>query len=122
MRLARKAADEGNTDSAVAAWKPSDSCGPGGSNPRNALLAYLARVTGSTRAYTIAQQSLATSPKDGALLVDTGLLAAQLGLSQDAATYWQQALAADPSQTRAHLFWVTTLDRHGHPEERHRTT
>lgn len=117
MRLARKAADEGNTDSAVAAWKVAIAANPADPNPRNALLAYLAKSNRFNEAYTIAQQSLATSPRDGALLVDTGLLAAQLGLSQDAATYWQQALAADPSQTRAHLYLGDHLDRHGHPEE-----
>ena len=112
MRLARKAADKGNTDSAVAAWKVAIAANPADPNPRNALLAYLAKSNRFNEAYTIAQQSLATSPRDGALLVDTGLLAAQLGLSQDAATYWQQALAADPSQTRAHLYLGDHLDRH----------
>src|SRR4029434_2611051 len=98
MRLARKAADEGNGDMAVAAWKTAIAVNPADPNPRNALLSYLAKHKRLNEAYTVAQQALIAAPKDAALMVDTGLLAVQLGLPGEAETYWQKALLSDPSQ------------------------
>lgn len=116
MRLARKAADQGDGDSAVAAWKAAMAANPSDPNPRNALLDYLARHDRTKEAYELGQQSLASSPRDAGLLVDVGILAAQIGLREEAATDWQRALVLDPSQTRAHLYLADHLDRQGHPE------
>ena len=117
MRLARKALDEGQPDTAVAAWKRAMQASPSDPGPRNALLQFLTTQKRFQEAYSVTRTAIEHTPRDPQLLVNHGILASQLGYPDEALKSWQKAIAADPLQADAHLYVAAELDRDGKPDQ-----
>ena len=117
MRLARKELDAGKPDAAVAAWRRAMQANPVDPAPRNALLQYLTSEKRFGEAYDLTRAAMERTPRDSQLLVNNGILALQLGHTDEALKSWQRAVASDPSQPDAHLYIAAELDREGKPAE-----
>jgi tetratricopeptide (TPR) repeat protein len=117
MRLARKELDAGKPEEAVAAWKRAMQADPVDPAPRNALLQYLTSSKRYDEAYAVTQVAMQRTPRDTQLLVNHGILALQLGHSEEALASWQKAVASDPSLADAHLYLAAELDREGKPAD-----
>ncbi len=115
MRLARKYADAGEADAAVAAYEQAIATNLADPAPRQAFLKYLAANQRFAEADAIAMAALAHWPNDPDLLVNHGILSADLARSSDAVSAWEKALSVDPSQTAAHLYLADELDREQKP-------
>ncbi|MBZ5707528.1 MAG: hypothetical protein LAN63_19465, partial [Acidobacteriia bacterium] len=115
-RLGRKELAAGKTQEAVAAWQQAVRTNPADPAPRNLLLKYLTDQQRFDQAYQLTRQSLRYTPKDAGLLVNHGILAAQLGHTEEALESWNDALRLDPLQWRAHLYLAGELDREGKAE------
>jgi tetratricopeptide (TPR) repeat protein len=86
---------------------------PADPGPRQALLRFLIDQNRFDEAVTLTDASLTITPKDANLLMDRGFLAQRGGHADQALASWNQALAADPNQSMAHLFIADELDREG---------
>ena len=117
MQLARKELAAGKPDLAVAAWKSAMQANPVDPAPRNALLQYLTSQQRFEEAYDLTGTAMERSPRDAQLLVNHGILAMQLGHTDEALKSWQRAVASDPGQADAHLYLAAELDREGKPAE-----
>jgi tetratricopeptide (TPR) repeat protein len=117
MRLARKELDAGKPDAAVAAWKRAMQSNPVDPAPRNALLQYLTSEKRFGEAYDLTRASMERAPRDAQLLINNGILALQLGHTEEALQSWQRAVASDPSQADGHLYLAAELDREGRPAD-----
>jgi tetratricopeptide (TPR) repeat protein len=115
-RLGRKELEAGQTQEAIAALREAVSVNPSAPVPRNALLKYLTDSHRYDEAYELTTKSIRYSPKDADLLVDHGILANQLGHTEEAVESWRRALALDPQQSRAHLYLAGEFDRQKKPE------
>jgi tetratricopeptide (TPR) repeat protein len=115
-RLGHKELEVGRTQEAVAAWQQAMRANPADPAPRNLLLKQLTEQRRFDEAYQLTIQSLRYAPKDANLRVNHGILAEQLGHSQEALDSWNRALRLDPSQWRAHLYMADELDREGKAE------
>ena len=107
---------EGKVQEAAGAWEQALQVNPTSVAPRDALLKYLTQQNRFDEAYALTQQSLRYSPKDINLLVNHGILANQLGHSDEAVQSWKQAIALDDSQVAAYLYTAGELDREGKAE------
>jgi tetratricopeptide (TPR) repeat protein len=113
MRLARRALEEGSPEESVAAWHyavQADHADPG---PRDEWLRYLLQAKRFEEAYQLTGNWLQLAPTDAALLLNHGILAQQIGHSDEAEQSWQKALVLDPSQAQADLLLASALDQQG---------
>lgn len=117
MHLAHKELDAGKPEAAEAAWKRAIQANPVDPAPRNAFLQYLTGVKRYSEAYDVTRVALERSPHDAQLLTNHGILAMQLGHSDEALKSWQKAIARDPSLADAQLYLAAELDRQGKPAE-----
>ncbi len=117
MRLAHKELDAGKPEAAEAAWKRAIQANPIDPAPRNAFLQYLTSEKRYNEAYDLTRVALERSPHDAQLLTNHGILAMQLGHSDEALKSWQKAIARDPSLADAQLYLAAELDRQGKPAE-----
>lgn len=117
LRLAHRAMQDGKLPQAEAAWKRAVQANPTDPAARQALLRFLIDQNRFDEAVALTDASLKISPKDVNLLVDRGLLAQRSGHADLALASWNEALAADSSQSMAHLFIADELDREGKAEE-----
>jgi tetratricopeptide (TPR) repeat protein len=115
-RLGRKEKEAGKPEAAAAAWQQAIRANPADATARDALLQYLTSHKRFDEAYALTRQSLRYAPKDADLLVNHGILANQLGHSDEAVASWKKAILLDHSQIRAHLYLAGELDREGKPE------
>lgn len=115
-RIGRKQLEAGKPQDAVAAWQQAVRTNPADPTPRNLLLRHLTDERRFDEAYQLTHQSLRYAPEDADLLVNHGILAEQLGHSEEALASWNQALRLEPSQWRAHLYLADELDREGKAE------
>jgi tetratricopeptide (TPR) repeat protein len=113
MRLAHRAMEDGQTQQAETAWRRAVQANPADPGPRQALLRFLIDQNRFDEAVTLTDASLTITPKDANLLMDRGFLAQRGGHADQALASWNQALAADPNQSMAHLFIADELDREG---------
>jgi tetratricopeptide (TPR) repeat protein len=117
MRLARKELDAGEPEQALLAWKRAMGASPADPAPRNELLKYLTDHKQFEEAYDVARVAMQRAPHDAELLINHGILAQQLGHSDEALRSWQKAVVLDPMQADAHLYLAAELDREGKPAE-----
>jgi len=113
MRLAHRAMEDGQLQQAEAAWRRAVQANPEDPASRQALLRFLIDQDRFDEAVSLTEASLKITPKDANLLVDRGLLAQRLGHADEAVVSWNQAIAADPGQSLAHLYVADELDREG---------
>jgi tetratricopeptide (TPR) repeat protein len=113
MRLANRAMEDGQPQQAETAWRRAVQANPADPAPRQGLLRLLIDQNRFEEAFKLTEASLKYAPKDANLLVDRGFLALQSGHADEALANWNQALAADPSQSLAHLYIADELDREG---------
>jgi len=116
-RLARKELAAGKPEAAEAAWKHAMQANPLDPAPRNAFLRFLTSEKRFDEAYNLTRTALERSPRDAQLLMNHGILALQLGHSNEAIKSWEKAVAADPSLGDAQLYLAAELDREGKPAE-----
>jgi tetratricopeptide (TPR) repeat protein len=117
MSLARKELDAGKPEAAVTAWKRAMQANPLDPAPRNALLQYLTAEKRFGEAYEVTRTAMERSPRDAQLLVNHGILAIQLGHTDEAVRSWQKAVTSDPSHADAQLYLAAELDREGKPAD-----
>ena len=117
MRLARKELDAGKPEAAEAAWKRAIQANPVDPAPRNAFLQFLTSEKRFDEAYALTRTSMERTPDDAQLLTNHGILAMQLGHTDEAVQSWQKAVATDPSLADAQLYLAAELDRQGKPSE-----
>ena len=113
MRLARREMEDGQAQQAEAAWRRAMQANPADPGVRQALLRFLVDQNRFDEAFDLTEASLKYTPKDANLLVDRGFLALRRGHADQAQASWNEALAADPGQSLAHLFLADELDREG---------
>ncbi len=113
MRLAQKAMEDKQPQQAEAALRWAVQANPADPAARQALLRLLIDQDRYDEAFELTEASLKYTPKDPNLLINRGFLALRRGYSDQAVASWDEALAVDPSQTLAHLFLATELDREG---------
>jgi tetratricopeptide (TPR) repeat protein len=113
MRLARRALEESSPQDSVAAWQIAIKADHADSAPRDEWLRYLLQQKQFDEAYQLTGDWLKLAPKDPALLVNHGILAQQLGQTDEAEKSWQKALVLDPSQAQADLLLASALDQEG---------
>ncbi|MBZ5645682.1 MAG: tetratricopeptide repeat protein [Acidobacteriia bacterium] len=113
MRIARKQADAGAPDQAADAWQRAADADPSNPVPRIALLRYLIEQKRFPDAYRLTRGWLARAPRDADLLVNHGILARQLGHTEEAVESWQKALAISPAQINSHLYLADALESQG---------
>jgi tetratricopeptide (TPR) repeat protein len=113
MRLAQRAMEDGQPQQAEAAWRRAVRANPADPAARQGLLRLLIDQDRFDEAFDLTEASLKYTPKDANLLINRGFLALRRGDNDQAVGSWDEALAADPSQTLAHLFLATELDREG---------
>ena len=112
-RLGRKELEAGNMQQAIAVLQDAVRVNPAAPAPRNTLLKYLTDTQQYRRAYQLTKTSIRYAPRDTDLLVDHGILANQLGHTQEAVESWEKALKIDPARSAAHLYLANELDRQG---------
>ena len=117
LRLAHKELDAGKPDAAVAAWKRAILANPVDPAPRDAYLQYLTGEKRYNEAYDLTRAAMERTPQDAQLLVNHGILALQLGHSDEALKSWQKAVSTDPSLAEARLYLAAELDREGKPAD-----
>jgi tetratricopeptide (TPR) repeat protein len=110
-QLGRKEFADGQVEQAVAAWRQALRANPAAAAPRDALLRYFASRKDFDEAYVLAGRSLNYAPKDVNLLVNYGILAQQLGRSEEAVASWRKAISLDSAQPLAHLYLASELDK-----------
>jgi tetratricopeptide (TPR) repeat protein len=115
--LAHNELDAGKPEAAVAAWKRAIQANPVDPAPRNAFLQYLTGEKRYNEAYAITRAALQRTPRDVQLLINHGILAMQLGNTDEALNSWQKAIATDPSLADAQLYLAAELDREGKPAD-----
>jgi tetratricopeptide (TPR) repeat protein len=115
--LAHKELDAGKPEAAVAAWKRAIQANPVDPAPRNAFLQYLTNEKRYNEAYDITRTALQRTPRDPQLLTNHGILAMQLGKTDEAVQSWRKAIATDPSLADAQLYLAAELDREGKPAD-----
>ena len=113
MRLAHRAMEDGEPQQAEAAWRRAMQANPANPAPRQGLLRLLVDQHRFDEAFDLTEASLKYTPNDANLLVDRGVLELQRGHADLALASWNQALAADPGQSLAHLYIAYELDREG---------
>ncbi len=113
MKLARKELEAGKPEAALAAWKKAQQADPADPGPRNAMLEYLTSQKRYDEAYELTRTALERSPRDAELMLNHGLLAMQMGNTEEALKSWQHAMATDPALADAHLYVAQELDNEG---------
>jgi len=113
MRLARRAAEEGQPQQAEAAWRRAIQANPADPAARQALLQFLIDRDRYDDAFALTEASLRLAPNDTNLLIDRGLLELRNGKNDLARADWERALEIDPSQMNAHLYLASELDKEG---------
>jgi tetratricopeptide (TPR) repeat protein len=117
LRLAHRAMEDGQTQQAENAWRRAVQANPTDLGARQELLRFLIDQNRFDEALNLTEASLKITPKDANLLVNRGFLAQRSGHPDLALASWNKALAADPSQSMAHLFMADELDREGKAQE-----
>ena len=115
--LGRRKLESGHPDAAAEAWRKALRLNPADSGARDGLLQYLISQKRYDEAYRITQQSLRYAPDDTNLLVNNGMLASQTGNRDQAITSWKRAMAIDPSQVVARLYFAGALQEAGKCDE-----
>ena len=103
----------GDDSAAVAAWRQAIAANPSDPVPRNRLLRFLVEEKRTDEAYQLTRQALQYLPSDTDLLINHGILASQLGHSEEAVESWKRALILDPAQLHAHLYLADYLEKQG---------
>jgi tetratricopeptide (TPR) repeat protein len=116
-RIARKELDAGKPEAAEAAWQHAMQANPADPAPRNAYLQFLTSEKRYGDAYNLTRTAVEKSPRDAQLLMNHGILAMQLGHTDEALASWQKAIASDPALADAQLYLAAELDRQGKPGE-----
>lgn len=117
MRLARMELDAGKPEAAEAAWKRAIQSSPLDPAPRNAFLQFLTSQKRYGEAYDLTRTAMERSPRDAQLLMNHGILALQLGHTDEALKSWRKAIATDPELADAQLYLAAESDREGKPAE-----
>ena len=117
LRLAHKEFDAGKLEAAKVAWKRAMQANPVDPAPRNAYLQFLTSEKRFGEAYDLTRAAIERTPRDAQLLMNHGILAQQLGHSDEALKSWQRAVATDPSLAEARLYLAAELDREGKPAD-----
>ena len=115
--LGRKTLESGHPEAAAQAWRTALRLNPADSGARDGLLQYLVKQKRYDEAYKITQRSLRYAPEDTNLLVNNGMLANQTGNRVDAIMSWKRAMAIDPSQIVARLYYAGQLQQDGKCDE-----
>jgi len=113
MRLAHRALEAGSPQESEAAWEYAIQADHADAGPRDAWLRYLLQEKRFGEAYQLTSDWLKLAPRDAALLMNHGILAQQLGHTDEAEQSWQKALVLDSSQAQADLLLATALDKQG---------
>ncbi len=111
MRMAERAMEDGQPLQAESSWRRAVQINPADPAARQALLRFLIDQNRFDEAFDLTTASLKYTPKDANLLVNRGFLALRQGHADVALMSWNEALAADPDQSFAHLFLAEELDR-----------
>jgi Tfp pilus assembly protein PilF len=116
VRLARAETRAGERDAAAIALQQAAAVSP--SNPwlQEAYGRGLIEAGRDADAYGQYGRILARWPHNIDALVNFGLLANQLGHSDEAVDSWQRAVDIDSTQANAHLYLAQILDRRGEPQ------
>ncbi len=101
----------GDQDAAVAAWRQAVQANPADAAQRDQLLTFLIQHQRIEDAYAITSMCVKRTPSDANLLVNHGILAAQLHHYDVALKSWKRALSVAPSQTEALLYVAQELQR-----------
>ena len=115
-RIGKKELELGDSEAAVTAWKEAVYANPAAKDKRDLLLKFLTDHRRFEEADRIAEMCARKNPSDANLLVNEGILAAQLGHADVAVSEWNQAVAIDSSQTQAQLYIAQELQREGKPD------
>ena len=115
-RLARAADAAGNRDLALSSLERAAQANPGNLGLQEAYARGLIVSGRDADAYALYRNLLVRLPQNVNALVNYGLLAEQLGHSDEAIDSWQRAVAADPLQTNAQLYLAQALDKRGEPQ------
>ncbi len=113
LRLAQAARTAGDPASTEAALRQAVTASPQNPVPARALVRQLVEWQRFGDAYKACQSLLAHWPDDVDMLVNAGVLAYRQGDQDAAIRWWNQALAADYSQFRVHLYLAELLNARG---------
>ncbi len=116
LRLAKAAARAGQPATQIAALRHAAAINPGDHNVQENFARGLIESGNIPEAYAQYQNILERWPNNPDALVNTGLLAHQLGHDAEAADDWQRAVTADPQQSRAHLYLAEFFDQQQQPQ------
>ncbi len=113
LRLAKAAALAGQPQTRMLALRRAAQINPESRTVQENFVRGLVE-SGSTReAYAQYRRILDRWPNDADALVNSGLLAHQLGNDAEAEDDWQRAITVDPQQSRAQLYLAQFLDQRG---------
>jgi tetratricopeptide (TPR) repeat protein len=104
LRLAKAAAQAGQPELKLTALRSAAAINPANLNVQENLARGLIETQKIPEAYAQYQTLLRRWPDNPNALVNSGLLAHQLGRDSEAVDDWQRAIAVDPRQARAHLY------------------
>jgi tetratricopeptide (TPR) repeat protein len=116
-RIGRRELEEGQAQSAEAAWRSAIQANPANPAPRQALLHLMVDQKRFDEALNLTEASLKYAPNDASLLVDHGLLSLHKGKPDVAIADWNKALAIDSTQSTVHLYLAYEFDHEGKPRE-----
>jgi len=113
VRLARAEKLTGDVEKSLASLQRAATLSSGNLSLQQAYARGLIEAGRTTDAYNQYQTILARWNRDADSLVNSGLLAQQLGHSEEAIADWQRAVDVAPSQTSAQLYLAQALDHRG---------
>jgi Tfp pilus assembly protein PilF len=116
LRLAKAAARAGKTAEQLTALRHAAAINSGNLYVQENFARGLIESGNIPEAYAQYQEILERWPNNPDALVNTGLLAHQLGHGAEAADDWQRAVTVDPQQSRAHLYLAEFFDQQQQPQ------
>jgi Tfp pilus assembly protein PilF len=113
LRLAHAASRAGNTAKQLAALQRAATVNPGDPNVQQNFARGLIEAGKTAEAYAQYRRIIDRWPRNADALVNTGILAHQLGHDGEAADVWQRAIAVDAAQSHAQLYLAQLLELQG---------
>ncbi|MGA2812791.1 MAG: tetratricopeptide repeat protein [Candidatus Acidiferrum sp.] len=113
LRLARAAALAGKTATQLAALQRAASLNPGELNVQENYARGLIESGKISEAYAQYRRIIDRWPRNADALVNSGILAHQLGNDGEAVDDWQRAIDVDAAQSRAQLYLAELLEQQG---------
>jgi len=113
LRLARAEKLAGDVENSLASLQRAAALSGGNLSLQQAYARGLIEAGRKTEAYNQYQKILARWNRDADSLVNSGLLAQQLGHGDEAIEDWQRAVEVAPAQTNAQLYLAQALDHRG---------